>query len=159
MEFKDLTMKLVGGKPVRLSDYQASLYLVVNTACLWGFTPQFGELEQLNKKYQPSGLQILGFPCNQFGGQDPWENDKIKEFAESKYGVTFPLFEKSDVNGTQANPLYQHIKSFGNEFSQDLKWNFTKFLLDKQGSPIKRYEGAVAISEIEKDVIALLSIK
>lgn len=157
MGFKDISVGIIGDKDFSFKDSDAKAYLIVNTASLWGFTPQLGELEELSNKYKDMGLKVIGFPCNQFGGQDPWDNLKIREFAVNNYDVTFPMALKCDVNGDDANEVYKHIKSFGNEFSEDIQWNFTKFLLDSNGTPIKRFEGDVKPMDIGPDVEALLN--
>src|SRR5450759_1920203 len=131
----------IDGKEVPLSDYKGKVLLVVNVASQCGFTPQYAGLEKLYEKYQDRGLVVLGFPCNQFGSQEPGTEAEIKTFCKTSFGVKFPLFRKIEVNGPGAHPLYQYLKQakpgiFGTE---KIKWNFTKFLIDREGNPVKRF--------------------
>jgi glutathione peroxidase len=137
----DYTVDDIHGKPVKLDRYKDKVVLVVNVASKCGFTPQYKGLEALYKKYHDQGLEVLGFPCNQFGAQEPGSEDEIAQFCELNYGVTFPLFAKVDVNGAAATPLYQHLKSEkpGLLGSEAIKWNFTKFLVDRKGKVVARY--------------------
>jgi len=137
----DFTVKDIHGKSVRLSQYKGKALLIVNTASKCGFTPQYKGLEALYKKLNGKGLEILGFPCNQFGAQEPGSEGEIESFCEINYGVTFPLFAKIDVNGKNAAPLYQHLKAAkpGLLGSEAIKWNFTKFLVDREGNVVERY--------------------
>ena len=155
----DFSCQTTGGKKKSLSDYQGKVLLVVNTASKCGFTPQFGGLEELYEKYRDEGLEILGFPCNQFGKQDPGSNDEIQEFCQLNYGVSFPMFGKIEVNGGSADPLFKHLKKEapGALGSQRIKWNFTKFLINAEGEVIKRYAPTVKPKDIEKDVKKLLA--
>jgi glutathione peroxidase len=137
----DFTVNDIAGKPVKLDRYRGKVLLVVNTASKCGFTPQYKGLEALYEKYHARGLEILGFPCNQFGGQEPGTEKEIAQFCELNFGVTFPLFAKVDVNGEQAAPVYKYLKAEkpGLLGSEAIKWNFTKFLVDRDGRPVKRY--------------------
>lgn len=152
--FKAVNMQ---GKEISMSDFKDKVVLVVNTASKCGYTPQFAGLEELYEKYKNDGLVILGFPSNQFGNQDPGSNEEILEFCQANYGVTFPMFEKIDVNGENQHPLYAYLKNnTPNADPEDIKWNFTKFLIGKDGQPIKRFESKVKPSEIEMDVVSAL---
>jgi len=137
----DFTVKDIKGKDVKLDQYRGKLMLVVNTASQCGFTPQYKGLEALYEKFHDKGLEVLGFPCNQFGGQEPGDEKEIAQFCEINYGVTFPLFAKVDVNGDHAAPVYRYLKSAkpGLLGSEAIKWNFTKFLVDRDGNVVKRY--------------------
>lgn len=154
--FKGVNMQ---GKEVALSDYQGKVLLIVNTASKCGFTPQFKGLESLYQQYRDKGLEILGFPCNQFGHQDPGSNDEISQFCELNYGVTFPMFQKVDVNGDSAHPLFKFLKTQapGLLGTQAIKWNFTKFLVDKNGKVVDRYAPTDTPEKIAKDVARLLA--
>jgi len=136
----DFTVNDIHGKPVALDRYKGKVVLVVNTASQCGFTPQYKGLEALYGKYQARGLEVLGFPCNQFGAQEPGSEDEIASFCEVNYGVTFPLFAKVDVNGDHAAPVYKYLKSAkpGLLGTEAIKWNFTKFLVDRGGKVIAR---------------------
>ena len=137
----DYTVDDIHGKPVKLDRYKGKVVLVVNTASKCGFTPQYKGLEALYEKYHVKGLEVLGFPCNQFGAQEPGSEEEIESFCEVNYGVTFPLFAKIDVNGDDAAPLYKHLKKEkpGLLGSEAIKWNFTKFLVDRNGKVIARF--------------------
>jgi glutathione peroxidase len=137
----DFTVNDIKGKPVKLDRYKGKVLLIVNTASKCGFTPQYKGLEALYQKLHGKGLEVLGFPCNQFGGQEPGGEQEIAEFCELNYGVTFPMFEKVDVNGDKAAPLYKYLKAEqpGLLGSEAIKWNFTKFLVDRKGNVVKRY--------------------
>ena len=151
--------KTGAGKDKSLEDYAGNVLLIVNTASKCGFTPQFAGLEELHEKYKDQGLTILGFPCNQFGHQDPGSNDEIQEFCQLNYGVSFPMFGKIEVNGSGADPLFKHLKSEapGALGSERIKWNFTKFLVDADGNVVKRYAPTVKPKAIEKDIKKLLA--
>ena len=155
----DFVCQTTAGKDKPLSDYQDKVLLVVNTASKCGFTPQFEGLETLYEKYKDQGLEILGFPCNQFGKQDPGSNDEITEFCQLNYGVSFPMFGKIEVNGSNTDPLYQHLKSEapGALGTKAIKWNFTKFLVDSSGKVLKRYSSATKPATIEADIKELLA--
>ena len=144
----------ITGDSQSLQDYKGNVVLVVNTASKCGFTPQYKGLEELYQKYKERGLVILGFPCNQFGSQEPGGSDEISEFCEINFGVTFPLFAKVEVNGKGAHPLYQYLKSAepGLLGSEKIKWNFTKFLVGKDGKPVKRYAPQTKPSDIAADI-------
>ncbi|MFK7976967.1 MAG: glutathione peroxidase, partial [Halioglobus sp.] len=142
-----------------LGDYSGNVLLVVNTASKCGFTPQFEGLEALYQEYKDKGLMILGFPCNQFGKQDPGSNDEIMEFCQLNYGVSFPMFGKVEVNGGSADPLFKYLKKEapGALGTQGIKWNFTKFLIDTQGNVVKRYAPKDTPKAIAKDIGKLLA--
>jgi len=146
------------GQPVSLSTFKDKVLLIVNTASQCGFTPQYQGLQSIYTKYQTQGFEVLGFPCNQFGQQEPGSANEIQSFCEMRFGVTFPLFEKVDVNGTNAHPLFKYLTKaapgiFGTE---GIKWNFTKFLVDRSGKVVKRYPSTTKPEDIEKDIQALL---
>lgn len=149
----------IDGKPVSLAQFKGKPLLIVNTASACGFTPQFGGLEKLHKAYGDRGLVVLGFPCNQFGSQDPGSNDEIASFCQLNFGVTFPMMEKIDVNGTDAHPLYQWLtaEAPGLLGSKAIKWNFTKFLVGKDGRVIKRYAPQDAPEKLAADIEAALN--
>jgi glutathione peroxidase len=155
----ELTCKSIQGKEEPLSKHKGKVLLIVNTASQCGFTPQFQGLEQLYQQYHAQGLEILGFPCNQFGSQDPGNNEEILAFCQTKYGVTFPMFGKIAVNGPDAHPLFQHLKAQapGILGSEAIKWNFTKFLVDKTGAVKGRYAPTTKPSDLESDITALLN--
>lgn len=155
----DFSPETNSGEKRDLSDYQGKVLLVVNTASKCGFTPQFEGLEQLYQKFKDRGVEVLGFPCNQFGSQDPGSNGEIMEFCQLNYGVSFPMFAKIEVNGDGADPLYKHLKKEapGALGSQGIKWNFTKFLIDQQGKVLKRYSSMAKPKDIEKDIEKLLA--
>ena len=150
-DFEALT---ISGKSVPLSQYQGKPMLIVNTASACGFTPQFAGLEELHKTYGKKGLVVLGFPCNQFGAQDKGSNDEIAEFCQLNYGVSFPMMAKIDVNGPQADPLYQWLaaEAPGILGSKAIKWNFTKFLVGKDGQVIRRYAPTDTPESLTKDI-------
>ncbi|HQR20007.1 MAG TPA: glutathione peroxidase [Burkholderiaceae bacterium] len=150
----DFSAKTIDGKTRKLSDYKGKVLLVVNTASQCGFTPQYKGLEALYEKYKDKGFAVLGFPSNQFGQQEPGPDDEIAEFCEMNYGVTFPMFSKIDVNGDSAHPLYKYLTSTkkGLLGSEAIKWNFTKFLVDKKGNVVERYAPTTKPEELEKDV-------
>lgn len=140
----DITVKDMKGKDVRLSDYRGKVLLIVNVASECGFTPQYEGLEKIYKKYNAEGFEILAFPCNQFGGQEPGTNEEIENFCSSKYGVTFKLFDKIDVNGKNRSPLYARLTGNTNTEKGDVKWNFEKFLISKDGEIVARFRSTVA---------------
>jgi len=144
-------MDSLGGKPVSLKDYQGKVVLIVNTASECGATPQYRPLQKLYETYQGQGLVVLGFPCNQFGSQEPGGAKEIQEFCTSNYGVTFPMFAKIDVNGSKAAPLYQHLtsKETDPKFSGKIRWNFEKFLISRDGAIVGRFATVVDPSSPE----------
>lgn len=148
----------MSGKPQSLSKYEGDVLLIVNTASKCGFTPQFEGLEKLYEQYQEKGFHILGFPSNQFGSQDPGSNEEINSFCQLNYGVTFPMFAKVDVNGKDAHPLFQYLskEAPGLLGSKSIKWNFTKFLVDRQGNVIERFSPQTTPEEIEEALQKLL---
>jgi glutathione peroxidase len=154
----DFSCKTPKGQQKSLADYRGQVLLIVNTASKCGFTPQFEGLEELHEKYQKKGLAILGFPCNQFGQQDPGSNAEILEFCQLKYDVKFPMFAKIEVNGANADPLFQHLKKEapGLLGSEGIKWNFTKFLVDREGNVVERFAPTVTPKDLEKKIVALL---
>jgi glutathione peroxidase len=154
----DFSVKTIDGKTQKLSAYKGKVLLVVNTASQCGFTPQYAGLQKLYEKYRARGLVVLGFPCNQFGAQEPGSEKEIARFCETSFGVTFPMFAKVDVNGDSAHPLFQHLKAAapGILGSESIKWNFTKFLVDRGGRVVKRYAPNVDPEKIAPDIEALL---
>ena len=155
----DFSANSIQGKAVKLSQYKGKAMLIVNTASACGFTPQFGGLEALHKSYGDKGLVVLGFPCNQFGAQDSGSNGEIAEFCQLNYGVSFPMMSKIDVNGPAAHPLYAWMSAEapGLLGSKAIKWNFTKFLVGKDGQVIKRYAPTDKPADLAKDVEAALA--
>ncbi|WP_028219476.1 glutathione peroxidase [Paraburkholderia oxyphila] len=149
---------LGGGTPVSFEQYAGKIILIVNTASECGFTPQYAGLQQLHQQYAARGLAVLGFPCNQFGKQEPGDAVQIGAFCEKNFGVTFPMFEKIDVNGANAHPLYKWLKGEapGVLGIGRIKWNFTKFLVDRNGNVVKRYAPATKPDAIAADIEALL---
>jgi glutathione peroxidase len=154
----DYTVTSIMGLPKSLADYRGKVLLFVNTASKCGFTPQFEGLQALYEQYQDRGIEILGFPCNQFMNQDPGSNEEIQNFCQVNYGVTFPMFAKIDVNGADAHPLYEYLKNAapGALGMKAIKWNFTKFLVDAQGNVVKRFEPNVEPADIAPHIEALL---
>jgi glutathione peroxidase-family protein len=142
------------GKTVSLSDYKGKTLLIVNVASKCGFTKQYAPLEAMYKKYQDKGFVILGFPCNQFAGQEPGTNEQIQSFCQLNYGVTFPVFSKIKVNGKEADPLYKYLKEQTGGGS--IKWNFNKFLIDKNGTVLKKYLSGDSLTALEEDIQAIL---
>ena len=175
-DFKALTSR---GKEIDFSEFEGKVLLIVNTASKCGFTPQFAGLEELNKKYKDQGLVVIGFPCNQFKEQDPEGDEKIEEFCQVNYGVTFQIMKKGDVNGPAAEPIFEYLKtqapteeykgikakatrallktlSTSVEKDNDILWNFTKFLISKDGETIKRFAPTAEPKDMEKDIEAML---
>lgn len=155
----DFEVAALGGKPQTLAPYQGQVMLIVNVASKCGLTPQYTGLESLYRKYKDRGLVVLGFPCNQFANQEPGGDDEIRSFCSTSYDVSFPLFRKLEVNGPGAHPLYQYLKSkargiFG---TGSVKWNFTKFLVGRNGEVLKRYSPAAKPETLEKDIEAALA--
>lgn len=155
----DFSATTTSGQTLPLSDYRGRVLLIVNTASQCGFTPQFAGLEQLWKQYAAQGLVVLGFPSNQFGGQDPGSNDEIATFCAVNYGVSFPMMAKIDVKGPQAHPLYQWLVSEQPGFlgTQAIKWNFTKFLIGRDGRVLKRYGSIDSPAKLSRDIEAALA--
>jgi glutathione peroxidase len=154
----DFEALAIDGQPFALSAYRGQVMLIVNTASACGFTPQFAGLEQLHQQFGTQGLAVLGFPCNQFGSQDPGSNEEIGAFCQRNYGVSFQMMEKIKVNGDDAHPLYQWLtaEAPGILGSKGIKWNFTKFLVGKDGRVIKRYAPQDAPKKIAQDIAAAL---
>jgi glutathione peroxidase len=179
MKTHDFTVEAADGSTARLSDYAGKVLLVVNTASKCGLTPQYEGLEKLYRDFQEQGLEVLGFPSNQFMGQEPGTNEEIQEFCSTQYGVTFPVFAKIDVNGEDAHPLYAYLRAadpgdFTAETApglydhiarikpdalgtDEVKWNFTKFLVGRDGEVIRRYEPSVLPEQIRDDLEAVLA--
>jgi glutathione peroxidase len=159
MNAYDFQATSLDGKPVDLAQYRGKVLLVVNTASKCGFTPQYQGLELLYRRYQDQGVEVLGFPCNQFGSQEPGTEAEIGDFCEKNYGVSFPMFAKVDVNGDQAHPLFQHLKSEapGVLGTEGIKWNFTKFLIGRDGKVVKRYAPQTKPEDIAEDVDRVLA--
>ncbi len=155
----DFEALAIDGQPVNLSAFKGQVLLIVNTASACGFTPQFAGLEQLHQSYAAQGLAVLGFPCNQFGSQDPGSNEEIGAFCQRNYGVSFQMMEKIKVNGDGAHPLYQWLSAEapGILGSKAIKWNFTKFLVGKDGRVLQRYAPQDAPKKIAKDIEAALA--
>ena len=156
--FYDFEANLLDGTSQKLNAYRGKVLLIVNVASKCGFTPQYEGLEALYRAHKDQGFEILGFPCNQFGHQEPGDAGAIRDFCSEKYDVTFPLFAKIDVNGADAHPLYKYLKQAapGVLGSEAIKWNFTKFLIDRDGNVVRRYASAEKPGKIEKDVVAML---
>ena len=149
----DFTVDDIAGKKVKLDRYQGKVMLVVNTASECGFTPQYQGLEKLYKTLNAKGLEVLGFPCNQFGAQEPGSDKEIATFCERNYGVTFPMFAKVDVNGDDAHPLFAWLRSEqGGLLGSKIKWNFTKFLVGRDGQVIDRYAPTTKPEDLTKDI-------
>lgn len=154
----DVKVKDINGKEVELKEFQNKVMLIVNTASKCGFTNQYEGLEALYEKYQDKGLVVLGFPCNQFGGQEPGDSLQIQEFCRATFSIKFPMFEKIEVNGDNTHPLYKILKEEapGLLGSKKIKWNFTKFLIDKQGNAITRFAPTKKPEDLEKEITKLL---
>lgn len=154
----DIPVQTSGGETKTLGEYGGQVMLIVNTASKCGFTPQYKGLEALYRKYASQGFVVLGFPCNQFGAQEPGDITEIQNFCSLTYDVTFPLFAKIDVNGPDAAPLFQHLKAAAKGVlgSEAIKWNFTKFLVDRHGRVLERYASTTTPEGLEKDVEAAL---
>jgi len=156
-EFYEFGATSLQGKEVKMESYKGKVVLVVNTASKCGLTPQFEGLEKLYKDYKDKGLVILGFPCNQFANQEPGTEKEISEGCLINYGVSFPMFAKVDVNGENAHPIYKYLKKELKGFPLNaIKWNFTKFMLDKNGKPYKRFSPTTAPENLRKDIEKLL---
>jgi len=154
----DFTAKSLQGKDVSLADYRGKPMLIVNTASKCGFTPQYEGLEKLYEQHKDKGLVVLGFPCNQFGAQEPGSEAEIGAFCQANYGVTFPMFSKIDVNGPKAHPLYAYLKGekAGILGTKSIKWNFTKFLVDRDGRVVNRFAPTTKPEDIQNAVAAVL---
>ncbi|MCE3257405.1 MAG: glutathione peroxidase [Nitrobacter vulgaris] len=153
----DFCANTLAGEPCALRQFEGQVLLIVNTASACGFTPQYKDLEELYRAMSPRGFSVLGFPCNQFGKQEPGSSTDIQQFCDSKYGVTFPMFEKINVNGADAHPLFKHLK---NEkpglLGESIKWNFTKFLVDRQGRVVARHAPTTKPKKLTEEIEALL---
>lgn len=157
MNIYDFKVRNAKGVEVSMADYKGKVLLIVNTATGCGFTPQYEGLQKLYDKYKDLGLEILDFPCNQFGHQAPGTEEEIQKFCTLKYGTTFPLFAKIDVNGKDADPLFTYLKNQqGGFMGDDIKWNFTKFLVSRDGKVIDRYAPVTKPESIEDDILKLL---
>lgn len=154
----DINVKNMKNEEVSLGEYKGKVLLIVNTATGCGFTPQYAGLEELYKKYHDQGLEILDFPCNQFLNQAPGSDEEIHTFCTGRFGVTFPQFSKINVNGKEESPLYSYLKTAQNkEFSGRIMWNFTKFLVNRDGQIVERFGSKTTPEMIEKDIVNLLS--
>ncbi|CAG9622017.1 glutathione peroxidase [Sutcliffiella rhizosphaerae] len=158
MSVYDYKATNIRGKEVSLSDYRGYVMLIVNTASKCGFTPQFEGLEELYKEYEDRKFVVLGFPCNQFGSQEPGDENDINDFCQLNYGVSFPMFSKIDVNGDETHPLFAYLKenATGLLGSKAVKWNFTKFLVDRNGEVVERFASATTPANIKNDIEKLL---
>jgi glutathione peroxidase len=158
MSFYQYSARLINGSDQPMSEYKGKVVLIVNTASKCMFTPQFEELQNLYTTYQDKGFEILGFPCDQFRHQDPGSNEQIADFCSIHYNVTFPMFGKIDVNGKDTHPLYTFLKSHSPGFlgTKNIKWNFTKFMVNRNGDVVTRYAPNVKPQKIEKDFINYL---
>lgn len=157
MSVYDYSVKTMEDTQKSLKDYEGKVLLIINSATGCGLTPQYDGLEKLYEKYQKDGFEILDFPSNQFANQAPGTNEEIKNFCELKFGVSFPQFSKIDVNGPNEDPLYTYLKSKKGGVGSAIKWNFTKFLVDRNGNVVKRYAPVTTPESIEKDIVKLLS--
>jgi len=157
----DIKLKDIDGKDTTLAAYKGKAVLIVNVASKCGYTKQYTGLESIYQKYKDQGLVVLGFPCNQFGGQEPGTNEEIKQFCSSKYNVTFPMFDKVEVNGANRHPLFVALAGQDSPFPGDIKWNFNKFLIGKDGKIVKRFDSKVApeSEELTKAIEAALAAK
>lgn len=157
MSIYDFSVTRINGEQDNLANYKDQVILIVNTASECGFTPQFGELQSLYEKYKDKGFTILGFPSNQFGKQDPGSNDEISEFCEINYGVNFPMFEKTEVKGPDANPLFKYlVNEAKGTFGDQIKWNFTKFLVNRNGEVIERFAPQTKGNKLDAAIEAAL---
>ena len=156
-QFYTLETKTPGGKPIEMKEFEGKVVLIVNTATKCGLAPQFEGLEELHQKYKDKGLVVLGFPCDQFGNQEPETNETVEQVCKINHGVTFQLTEKVNVNGENEDPIFTYLKNKNGGFlGKKIKWNFTKFLIDRKGNPIKRYAPTVKPGSIEKDIVKLI---
>jgi glutathione peroxidase len=160
MSVYDFTVKTIRGEEKSMADYKGKVLLIVNTASKCGFTPQYKELQELYDEYKDKGFEVLGFPCNQFGQQEPGTESEIESFCQLNYGVTFPLFAKIDVNGANAHPLFVYLteKAPGILGTKSIKWNFTKFLVDKNGNVVSRFAPKTKPSELKQEIEKLLNM-
>ena len=157
MNIYDIKVKKSDLEEILLSEYKGSVLLIVNTATGCGFTPQYKELQELYDKYKDRGFYVLDFPCNQFGNQASGSNTEINDFCELNYKTTFPRFDKVEVNGSSASSLFKYLKNAKKGLlSSNIKWNFTKFLIDRNGKVVKRYASNILPSQIEKDILRLI---
>ncbi|WP_067625582.1 glutathione peroxidase [Alicyclobacillus acidiphilus] len=158
MSVYDFTVTTASGEEQSLRSYEGQVLLIVNTASKCGFTPQYKGLQELHEQFADKGFSVLAFPCNQFGNQEPGTNEQIQEFCSTTYGVSFPVFAKVDVNGPAAHPLYEYLKRSapGMLGSEAIKWNFTKFLVDRNGEVVERYAPQTTPSAIAKDIEKLV---
>ena len=154
----DFSAHRLAGEPVSLADYAGKVLLIVNTASKCGFTPQYAGLQGLHERFHDQGLVVMGFPCNQFGQQEPGDSQDIARFCETSFAVGFPMFQKVDVNGADAHPLFKHLKSAapGLLGSEAIKWNFTKFLVGRDGAVFKRYAPQTSPEDLQQDIEQLL---
>jgi glutathione peroxidase len=153
----DFSAKSLAGEDVPLNRFAGKVLLIVNTASKCGFTPQYRGLEALHRELSPRGFAVLGFPCNQFGGQEPGDAEQIEQFCSSQYDVSFPMFEKIDVNGSAAHPLYNYLKrEKSGLLGPSIKWNFTKFLIDRSGKVVARFAPTATPDGLKKDIEAML---
>lgn len=153
----DFSAKTITGEEKELKDYKGKILLIVNTASKCGFTPQYEGLQKLYEEVGNAEFEILGFPCNQFGGQDPGSNEEIESFCSMNYGVSFPMFEKVDVKGENAHPLFKYLtEEQKGLLTEDIKWNFTKFLIDKNGSVVDRFAPQKEPAKLKKDIEKLM---
>ena len=153
----DFTAKTLAGEEVALKQFEGQVLLIVNTASACGFTPQYKGLQALHRALSPRGFAVLGFPCNQFGAQEPGNAQQIGQFCETRYAVTFPMFDKIDVNGSNAHPLYDYLKKEKSGLlGPSIKWNFTKFLVDREGKVVARHAPTTAPDGLKKEIEALL---
>jgi len=159
MSIYDFNVTTIEGKEISMSKYKGKVLLIVNVASACGFTPQYEGLERLFEEYREDGFMILGFPCNQFGEQEPKDENEIIFFCQGTYDVQFDMFSKIDVNGENADPLYKYLKSEQSGFlwTESIKWNFTKFLVDREGNVVARYGSATKPESIKEDIEALLA--
>jgi glutathione peroxidase len=157
MNFYDFKAVDMTGKEVSMNAYKNKVIIVVNTASKCGLTPQFDSLEKLYQTYKDQGFVVLGFPCNQFANQDPGSKEEILSFCQLNYGVSFPMFDKINVNGESTHPIFEFLKQNTTSFGgKAIKWNFTKFLIDRNGKPIKRYAPQIDPLRMENDIVRLL---
>lgn len=154
MSIYEYSTRKPNGEVVSLSQYKDKVLLIVNTASECGFTPQYDDLQKLYETYQEQGVVVLGFPCNQFGGQEPGNATEVEAFCKLNFGVSFPLFDKVDVKGEAADPLFRYLTE---QTGEEIKWNFTKFLVDRQGQVVKQYDSSVKPLDISPDIDPLLA--